>query len=102
MVSFHEMVQERKIPVLLYQADTALRFDSKASKVGVDGILNVMRAIGMLPQEDDASPQKDPYIANSSYWVRAPLGGIFLAKALRRSGPQRRYAWRYHQPLRRS
>lgn len=78
--SLREMVQERKIPVLLYEAGTALRFDSKASKVGVDGILNVMRAIGMLPQEENAAPQRDPYIAYSSHWVRAPLGGIFLAK----------------------
>lgn len=78
--SLREMVQGRKIPVLLYEAGTALRFDSKASKVGVDGILNVMRAIGMLPAEANDEVKKEPYIAHSSHWVRAPLGGIFLAR----------------------
>jgi len=79
--SLREMVAERKIPVLLYEAGTALRFDNKASKVGVEGILNVMRAIGMLDHtpEDDII-KKDPYIAYSSNWVRAPLGGILLTK----------------------
>ncbi len=78
--SLREMVQERRIPVLLYEAGTALRFDNKASKVGVDGIINVMRAIGMLPTLDAADAAKEPYIAYSSNWVRAPLGGIFIAR----------------------
>lgn len=79
--SLREMVQERKIPVLLYEAGTALRFDSKASRVGVEGILNVMRAIHMLPHATkEHETSMEPYIAHSSNWVRAPLGGIFIAR----------------------
>jgi uncharacterized protein len=78
--SLREMVAEKRIPVLLYEAGTALRFDAKAAKVGVDGIINIMRAIGMLPQIEAAVPMRDPYIAKSSHWVRAPLSGIFLAR----------------------
>lgn len=77
--SLREMVRDKSIPVLLYEAGTALRFESKASKIGVDGILNVMRTIGMLPEAPHAEPQ-DVYIAKSSHWVRAPISGIFLAR----------------------
>lgn len=74
--SLREMV-EGKIPVLLYEAGTALRFDHRASLLGVEGILNVMRAIGMLPPATNPMPMT-PFIAKSSQWVRAPISGIFV------------------------
>lgn len=77
--SLREMVQNKRIPMLLYEAGTALRFDTKAAKVGADGIIEVMRAIGMLPQIEAVAPVKSPYIAKSSHWVRSPQSGIFLA-----------------------
>lgn len=77
--SLREMVKEKQIPMLLYEAGTALRFESKASKIGVDGILNVMRTIGMLPDAPKTKPQ-EVFIAKSSHWVRAPISGIFLAR----------------------
>lgn len=78
--SLREMVQEKRIPMLLYEAGTALRFDPRASKVGVEGILNVMRVIGMLEHTEPAAPPRAPYIAKSSHWVRAPSSGIFIAR----------------------
>jgi len=76
--SLREMVSERRIPILLYEAGTALRFDRKAAMVGMNGILNVMRAIGMLPEEADPKPYKDIFIAKSNHWVRSPISGIFI------------------------
>lgn len=76
--SLREMVSEKRIPMLLYEAGTALRFDKRASMTGVEGILNVMRAIGMLPEEPVEKPYKDVFIAKSSHWVRSPISGIFL------------------------
>lgn len=78
--SLREMVQDKRIPMLLYEAGTALRFEPNAAKVGTNGIIEVMRAIGMLPQIEREAPLPAPYIAKSSHWVRAPLSGIFLAK----------------------
>ena len=77
--SLREMVGEQKIPMLLYEAGTALRFDRRASKIGVRGILRVMHLIGMLERE---SPLRihEPLQAKSSHWVRAPISGIFLTK----------------------
>lgn len=75
--SLREMVGEKKIPVLLYEAGTALRFDHQASEIGVAGIINVMCAIGMLPGKPCVTDD-DPFIAKSTHWVRAPISGIFL------------------------
>lgn len=76
--SLREMVSEKRIPMLLYEAGTALRFDARASKIGVVGILNVMRAIGMLPGETIEKPARELFIARSTHWVRSPISGIFL------------------------
>ena len=78
--SLREMVDEKKIPMLLYEAGTALRFDHRAALLGVEGILNVMRAIGMLPPLKLKAPPMKPYIARSSQWVRAPISGIFVTR----------------------
>ncbi len=78
--SLREMVNGKKIPMLLYEAGTALRFDHRAALLGVEGILNVMRAIGMLPPLKLPPPPMKPYIAKSSQWVRAPISGIFITR----------------------
>ena len=77
--SLREMFAEKKIPMLLYEAGTALRFDRRASKIGVRGILRVMHQIGMLERKAPLKPH-EAYIAQSSRWVRAPISGIFLTK----------------------
>lgn len=78
--SLREMLDEKKIPMLLYEAGTALRFDHRAALMGVEGILNVMRAIGMLPKPKIKSSAPRPYVAKSSHWVRAPISGIFITR----------------------
>jgi len=75
-----EMVDEKKIPMLLYEAGTALRFEHRAALIGVEGILNVMRSIGMLPPLKLKPTTITPYIARSSQWVRAPISGIFVTR----------------------
>ena len=78
--SLREMVNGEKIPMLLYEAGTALRFDRRAALLGVDGILNIMRTIGMLPQTTRHVKPSEPFIAKSSQWVRAPISGIFVTR----------------------
>ena len=78
--SLREMVSDDHIPMLLYEAGTALRFDKRAALLGVDGILNVMRAIGMLPEANHPHKPTNPFIAKSSLWVRAPISGIFVTR----------------------
>lgn len=68
---------ERGVPMLLYEAGEALRFDEVSIRAGVKGILGVMRHLGMVPKSRHRSERFAPYIARSSRWVRAPASGIF-------------------------
>lgn len=68
------------MPVLTYEAGEALRFDELSIRGGLRGILNVMRKIGMLSESKAAAP-REPVIARSTSWVRAPSSGIVASKA---------------------
>ena len=75
--SLREAANELGIPMLLYEAGEALRFDDIAIRAGLRGILRVMREIGMLPKP--ARPYREPRkvsIARGSSWVRAANSGI--------------------------
>lgn len=65
--------------ILLFEAGEALRFDEVAIRVGVNGILGVLRHVGMLPPAK-ASRRIEPVRSDSSHWLRAPIGGIMRAK----------------------
>lgn len=71
------------IPVLVYEAGEALRFDEVSIRAGLRGIVGVMRHLEMLPART-ASPKRAPsdVIAHKSVWVRAPETGM-LATRLR-------------------
>lgn len=64
------------VPMLLYEAGEALRFDEVAIRAGVKGIINVMRTVGMLPESRRRKPRPEPFVAHSSHWVRAPESGV--------------------------
>lgn len=79
--SLREAVTEHNIPMLLYEAGEALRFDEKSIRLGLRGILNVMQAIGMLTEvPEEEKKVANPYVARSSQWLRAPHSGIFLGR----------------------
>ena len=78
--SLREAAAEHGIPMLLYEAGEALRFDEVSIRAGVQGILNVMRDLEMLPASRSKSKKtSDPIVARSSSWVRAPESGILRA-----------------------
>jgi predicted deacylase len=77
--SLREAVVDRGVPMLLYEAGEALRFDEVAIKVGLRGVMNVMRAIGMLPALKRAPPSFEPTVARKSLWVRSPRSGLLRA-----------------------
>lgn len=77
--SLREAAAEHGIPMLLYEAGEALRFDEVSIRAGVKGIINVLRALDMLPASRARTKLIDPVVARSSYWVRAPDSGILRA-----------------------
>jgi hypothetical protein len=76
--SFREAAHALDIPVLLYEAGEALRFNEVAIRAGVRGVLNVMTTLGMRARPKKHR-QPDTMIANTSQWVRAPQSGILRA-----------------------
>lgn len=63
------------LPMLLFEAGEALRFDEFAIRSGVRGVLSVMSALGMLAKRR-YKPPPEPYIARGSRWIRASESGV--------------------------
>ncbi len=74
--SLRAIAQDQGTPVLLYEAGEALRFNEKAIKIGVRGIINVLRANDMLPKVAQKSKKREPVISKTSNWIRAAESGI--------------------------
>ncbi len=74
--SLRHAATRKGIPVLLYEAGEALRFDPLAIEVGVKGILQVMNCLEMY-QDDLISTVSDSWETKNSKWIRASCGGIF-------------------------
>lgn len=77
--TLREYTTQKGIPVLLYESSEALRFDEVCIRIGVEGVLNVLRELKMLPGAKRRPSA--PVVARSSTWVRAPASGILRAEA---------------------
>jgi hypothetical protein len=73
--SLRSEAAEQGVPVLLYEAGEALRFDETCIRIGVKGIVNVLRHKGMLPKVQKKAV-KTPIITRSSQWIRANESGM--------------------------
>ena len=72
--TLRQCARENGVQVLLYEAGEALRFNETAIETGVNGILRVMAAIGMISKVPAAT--ETTVTSTSSSWLRAPEGGI--------------------------
>ncbi len=79
--SLRECAGDLGIPVILYEAGEALRFDEMHIRAGVRGILNVMRSIGMLPRSRRKPVADRLVVSDKSTWVRASESGILRSFA---------------------
>ncbi|MDY7013062.1 MAG: succinylglutamate desuccinylase/aspartoacylase family protein [Cyanobacteriota bacterium] len=73
--SLRQAAAQCQIPVLLYEAGEALRFDREAIRIGIEGILRVMAHLGMHERFDFSTPQPTLEIKKSK-WIRASRSGI--------------------------
>jgi predicted deacylase len=74
--SLREAVSDLGIPMLLYEAGEALRFDEVAIRAGLRGILRVMAELGMVTSTSGARTRVEPVVVKRSRWVRAPSSGV--------------------------
>lgn len=91
--SLREAADRRGVPVIVYEASEALRFDEFAIRAGVRGVVGVMRELGMLREPSRLRKRKpvEPMLVRSSTWVRAPQSGILrravaLGKLVKKGG----------------
>src|SRR5699024_1185004 len=74
--SLREYAGQQGVPLLLYEAGEALRFDEFSIRAGVRGVTGVMRELSMLPARGRRRTPAEPVITLDSNWVRAPESGI--------------------------
>ena len=77
--SLRQCAADKGMPVLIYEAGEALRFDELSIRAGLRGTISAMRHIGMLPSGSKKAPVS-PVVADSTSWVRAPDSGIVTRK----------------------
>jgi len=78
-----KMHVEPKKPLLLFKSGEAWRIDSNYVRIGVNGIVRVMRHLGML-QEKKKTKNIIVNIIKESLWVQSPGSGI--CKLLKKVG----------------
>lgn len=77
--SLREAADNLNIPMIVYEAGEALRFDEFSIRIGLRGILNVMSYLKMFsPSKRKPKVAITPFNAESSTWVRASESGIII------------------------
>jgi predicted deacylase len=64
---------EAGVPVILFEGGEAGRFDHQPISLGVDGVLRVMKELGMIGHAPGATETVE---ATGTKWVRAKRGGL--------------------------
>jgi len=82
--SLRGAAKERGVDMILFEAGEGLRFDEYAARTGVYGILRVMHELEMISGKGVTKPRVRPISCTSSYWLRAPAGG--LLRTFRQTG----------------
>lgn len=68
------------VPIIVYEAGEALRFDEVSIRAGVRGVISTLRELDMLAKSRSKRPKIPSEIAKSSLWVRAPKSGILRSE----------------------
>ncbi|WP_019216653.1 succinylglutamate desuccinylase/aspartoacylase family protein [Legionella tunisiensis] len=78
--SLRKTTEQLGIPLLVYQAGEAMRFNESAISLGLAGICNVMETLNMLdlPEQNTKNMFK-PIFSQDQDWIRAHRSGVFLS-----------------------
>lgn len=74
--SLRAYANAKSIPYMVYEAGEAMRFDDQSIKIGVRGIVNIMRHLNMLPPASTSKQKPKAFIIKDARWVRSPTSGI--------------------------
>ncbi|MEM8930888.1 MAG: succinylglutamate desuccinylase/aspartoacylase family protein [Acidobacteriota bacterium] len=76
--SLRQVAKKRGVALLVYEAGEPLRFDDRAVEIGVDGVLRVLRHVGLWAPTTDAVSPPSPIYGRKGRWVRASRSGLFV------------------------
>ena len=77
--SMRQAAEEAGTPIIVYESGEGLRFDEFSIRVGVKGILRILKDRGMISGGSVKSETRPSAYSKSSTWVRANDGGLFRA-----------------------
>ena len=78
--SLRRAAAKHDVPVIVYEGGEALRFSEPSIRAGLEGVVSVMRILGMLPASK-RRPRAPALVIGSSSWVRAPQSGLVRTTA---------------------
>jgi predicted deacylase len=81
--SLQQTTERLNIPLLVYRAGEAMRFNEAAIKVGLSGIHNVMRSLGILESSlEDINQETSfkPVFSQDQDWLRAHRSGVLFSE----------------------
>lgn len=79
--TLRKTTEEIGIPLLVYKAGEAMRFDQQAISIGLQGIINVMKSLDMVEaEESDHEESFKPVFSRDQDWFRAHRSGVLLVE----------------------
>lgn len=79
--SLRKTTEQLNIPLLVYQAGEAMRFNQASIELGLSGIKNMMRSLDMLDEEEDVNPESfNSIFSQDQDWIRAHRSGVLLSE----------------------
>ncbi len=76
--SFREVFSRKGKPQLMFEGGEAGNLEPASVRLATDGVLSVMRHLGMLRPLKKPRARPHPVLCRETYWERAPRGGLFM------------------------
>lgn len=77
--SLRKTAEQLGIPLIVYQAGEAMRFDKIAIDLGLAGIHNVMEALNMINPSQQNQSIFQSIFSQDHDWIRAHRSGVFMS-----------------------
>lgn len=75
--SLRAYANEKAVPYIVYEAGEAMRFDESSIRIGLKGVLNSLRHLGMIAASSKPKPAKQSsFLVRDTRWVRSPTSGV--------------------------
>lgn len=81
--TLRQTTEKMNIPLLVYKAGEAMRFDESAISLGLNGIKNVLESLGMLPSFDTVESEQatfKPVFSQDQDWIYSHRSGVLNAQ----------------------